>query len=225
MRRVLCLLLPLAVTAAAPPAWAGPKIEFDPPQADLGIIEGDAETSFSVFIRNDGDDTLRISRVRVTCGCTVAILPDSTVEPGGRVPLKGIFNSRKFEGEIHKALFVDSNDPKRKRVPLTVEGFIVRGVSYSPRQVFFANARVHEGETKSVTIRSAKEIPLAVTGASMKNEIFRVETFPLARAGDWRIDVTLLPQDKGQSFRDTVTVLTNIEKYAAIRIPVLGQIR
>lgn len=222
MRRALLLLL-LAV--AAPPAWAGPKIAFDPPEADMGVIEGDAETSFSVFIENDGDDTLRIADIRVTCGCTVAILPDSTVEPGGSVPLKGIFNSRKFEGEIHKALFVDSNDPEHKRVALALTGFIVREVSYYPRQVFFANARVNEGETKSVTIRSAKNIPLEVAGASMENDIFRIETVPLARAGDWRIDLTLLPQAKGQSFRDTVTVLTNIEKYGTIKIPVLGQIR
>ncbi len=72
---------------AATSAWAGPEIFFEPSSIDLGLIEGDSVISFSHFIGNKGDETLHIDEVTVTCGCTVAILPDSTVEPGGTAPL------------------------------------------------------------------------------------------------------------------------------------------
>jgi len=196
-----------------------------PPNADLGIVEGDQILPFSLMIHNEGDSTLVIEEVAVTCGCTMAILPDSTVEPGEAVPLKGSFNTRKMEGEIHKAIILFSNDPARKKGVLTIDGFIVREVSFYPPQVFFSNARVNEGMTKTVTIRSGTDVPLEIDSVHTMTDLFRIEVKSLERTGDYELDLHLLPQEKGGVMRDTITVETNVEGYEEIRIPILGQIR
>lgn len=222
MRNAPILLL---LTLVALPAWAGPMIVCDSPNIDLGIVEGDTVVPYTQFIRNDGDETLYIERVSVTCGCTVANLPDSTVEPGESVPLQGSLNTRKMDGEIHKALFIDSNDPERERLVLTLNGFVVREVSYYPKQVFFSNARVNETETKSITVRSGKDFPLAITAVHTGTDRYEIEIENLERSGDYRLDMVLLPQEVGQVIRDTLTIVTNIEGYKYIRIPILGKIR
>ncbi len=98
-------------------------------------------------------------------------------------------------------------------------------MSIYPTQAFFSNARVNKEQTKSITIRSAEGIPLEISGASTETDLFRIEIEGLERSGDYRLDMILLPQEKGQVLRDTVTVLTNVEGHEMIRIPVLGQIR
>ena len=116
MNRSAFTIVFLALTTAT--AFAIPKIAFDPTNADLGILEGDVEAPFIVFIVNEGDSPLHIARVKTTCGCTAVALPDSTLDPGERVPLKGMFNSRKLSGEIHKAIFIESDDPETVMPPM-----------------------------------------------------------------------------------------------------------
>jgi hypothetical protein len=220
MTRALLTILLLAL-----PAWGGPVLVLKPTNADLGIVEGDQIVQYSLMIHNEGDSTLVIEEVAVTCGCTVAVLPDSTVEPGEAVPLKGSFNTRKMEGEIHKAIFLFSNDPAREKAVLTVDGFVVREVSFYPPQVFFSNARIGKGTTKTVTIRSGTGVPLEIGEVKTMTDRFQLEVKNLERAGDYEIDLHLLPQDEKGVMRDTMSVQTNVVGFEEIRIPILGQIR
>ncbi len=216
----------LALLLLAPRfAVASPHLVFDPLVTDLGIIEGDRVVPYSLSLRNEGDETLRITHVSTTCGCTVAVLPDSTITPGGAVPLKGSLDTRKMEGEIRKSIFIINNDPGRERAVLILHGFVVRTVSHSPTALFFSNARLNRSLTKSITIRSGSGVPLEITGVSSATGLFRFDVTPLEEKDDYRIDAVLLPSEERRTIRDTIRIATTIEGYEEIDVPVLGQIR
>lgn len=67
-----------------------------------------------VIFRNTGTDTLKIIRVKPGCGCTTAPISKDNIEPGGIADLDITLTVPGHSGEIHKLIFINSNDPANK---------------------------------------------------------------------------------------------------------------
>ena len=79
-----CLLLVVwGVTA-----MAGPEITVDQPLYDYGSIGQGYMVKHTFMLRNTGDQTLEIVRVRASCGCTTTELAADRLAPGASVPLE-----------------------------------------------------------------------------------------------------------------------------------------
>ena len=91
-------------------AEEGPKVKFQEEKWDFGKVkEGQVKTHVFVF-DNTGEAALHIKRVRTSCGCAAALISDKEVEPGKQGELKVTFNSRGYEGNIAKYIYVETND-------------------------------------------------------------------------------------------------------------------
>ena len=64
-------------------------------------------------VKNEGSDTLFISRVKPSCGCTSAPLTKDVVAPGESIWLDITFNSKRFSGKVSKKVTVFCNDPEQ----------------------------------------------------------------------------------------------------------------
>jgi len=119
-RRFLLLFLLPALVLGASSSGEKARITFDKESWDFGKIkEGDIPSYVFVF-RNSGDEPLVIRRVRTSCGCTAALVSDKTLEPGDKGELKVTFNSRGYEGNVAKYVYVESNDPDQPVKQLTI---------------------------------------------------------------------------------------------------------
>jgi hypothetical protein len=101
----------------------GPKIKFKEESWDFGKMkQGKVLTHIFVF-KNEGDETLKIERVKTSCGCTAALLSKKEIAPGEEGEIKLTYNTRGFEGKNTKYIDVESNDPAqpRKRIAVSVE--------------------------------------------------------------------------------------------------------
>jgi hypothetical protein len=104
-------------------AGKGPKIKFKEESKDFGKMkQGKVLTHIFVF-ENEGDETLKINRVKTSCGCTAALLSNKEIAPGGKGEIKLTYNTRGFQGKNTKYIDVESNDPAqpRKRLAVSVE--------------------------------------------------------------------------------------------------------
>jgi hypothetical protein len=106
-------------------AQEGPKVKFQEEKWDFGKVkEGQVKTHVFVF-DNAGDAPLLIKRVRTSCGCAAALISDKNVDPGKGGELKVTLNSRGYEGNIAKYIYVETNDRnqpvKQLQISATIE--------------------------------------------------------------------------------------------------------
>lgn len=84
------------------------------------MYEGDIVRHDFPF-RNDGDDTLIITNVRASCGCTMSGALPNEVGPGETGAIFAQFNSSGKRGRITKSIFVTTNAEDSAELILTLE--------------------------------------------------------------------------------------------------------
>jgi len=91
---------------------AQPKIEFDKTDHDFGDIEeegGYAEFTFN-FV-NEGDEPIKITNVKASCGCTTPGWTREEVLPGDSGFVKARYNPKNRPGRFRKSLRLTTSDP------------------------------------------------------------------------------------------------------------------
>ncbi|MBX7152442.1 DUF1573 domain-containing protein [bacterium] len=97
----------------------GPVIQFENKTHDFGkIVEGEMAEHVFKFT-NTGSDSLKISHVQASCGCTAALLSSMAVAPGESGEIKATFNSKGRVGKARKTITVTSNSVVSPQTILT----------------------------------------------------------------------------------------------------------
>jgi hypothetical protein len=97
---VMALLL-----AAARPA-AGSDNLFDEPAHDFGTVARGALLTHPFRLTNAGSAPVRVSGIRVSCGCTTGAMQQSEVPPGQSGTLLAQMDTRRFSGTKTVTIFV-----------------------------------------------------------------------------------------------------------------------
>ncbi len=88
------------------------KISFSETMWDFGYVPKTGKVVHTYQIKNVGEDTLVIAKVRTTCGCTNAPLSKQELAPNETAELSVIFDPNKVKvGQTTKRVQVISNDP------------------------------------------------------------------------------------------------------------------
>lgn len=103
---------------------------------DTVLDFGKAKRGDSVFIsfrfKNTGNNSLFISQVVPSCGCTVASYPHKPMFPGDSGVLKAAFDSREYKGQVHKEILVTTNTSNKINQLIAFKGEIVDSISLRP---------------------------------------------------------------------------------------------
>jgi hypothetical protein len=128
VRRELLLLgvgLLLAATTAPAEEATGPRIRVEPTRFDFGRVLPGRTLRKEFRLRNLGDQALVIGRISRSCGCTGAIVEETTVEPGGSTPLRVWVETRDARGAIEERVVVRSNDPDTPLLEVVLQATVV----------------------------------------------------------------------------------------------------
>jgi hypothetical protein len=101
-----------------------PQVEFDSKSFDFGAIKGNATVEHLFRLKNNGKSDLYIRKVSASCGCTAVQPAGTIIHPGDSTVIKAIFNAAGREGNQKKAITVITNDPKRSKTILWINGTI-----------------------------------------------------------------------------------------------------
>ena len=218
------MILPLAAqeTNPAPAPVAAPepaaKIVCEAPTFNFGEMDNSQDVEHTFIVRNNGNLTLEITRVKPSCGCTVVNTSQTSVPPGQTTEIKARLSLRGRLGPQHKTIFVECNDPATPTMTLLLEGTAISELQVTPTQVFFGRITADTAVTGVVDVviqgtnaikitKLEANIPqlsvtnrLADDGKSFK--LFIVTTPPLARG----------------TLRGNVHLETDHPKYPAIDI-------
>ncbi len=132
----------------------------------IGSIPRGKKVEHDLTIQNPGSDTLVISRVDVSCGCTGSMLAKDHIPPGQSGSLQITFDSKNFRGPIHKTVTVNSNAPGDPAVQITFDGTVIEEVTFTPEFLWFQDVDLGTRVTKTVTIKNEGKSSFRLIGYS-----------------------------------------------------------
>lgn len=143
-------------------------------QAQMKVLEGN-EISFGtiyqsgekvheeITLENYGKEEIRISRIGTSCGCTAAILSDSSLVPGGKVQLNIEFNPAGYMGRVTKYIYISDSDPKDQLVTVKLTGYVAYALQPTPNSAYFTTMRTGIEDSVSVTLSNTSSEDIIIT--------------------------------------------------------------
>lgn len=236
-------MLFVVVSAAISAAESAPDIHFDELEHDFGKINQNEKHTHVFKFRNMGDATLKIEKVKTSCGCTATSVSGDEIPPKGTGELKVQFSSGAFEDEVTKTVYVHSNDPDEAITKLKIKARIHTVISVKPRMIYFGRIDKGQSATKDARIYINEE-GVKITGVESTSEYLSakvlnpdwVQDNDVATAGSENeaekysiLQVKLSPNAKVGRFSDRIKISTDSPKkpflYVSVQAEVLGEVR
>jgi len=166
---------PAGAAAAADTNSLGARIEFATPIYEFGRVKSGDPVKYNYYFTNPCTETLEISRVQPSCGCTTAGDFSKKVEPGqaGNIPIQ--FNSGNFNGNVFKTITVSSSAKNSPTTVLQLKGTIWKAVEFSPAYSVLTIPPDAATGTATVHITNNLEEPLTLLEPQSSNPAFSAE--------------------------------------------------
>ncbi len=103
-----------------------PVVQFDETTYDFGTTSPDKVIEHVFTLTNAGKSNLYIRKVGASCGCTAVQPAKTTIAPGESTQIKTVFNPAGRDGNQKKAITVITNDPKRSKTILWLNGIVAQ---------------------------------------------------------------------------------------------------
>src|SRR5437867_2642183 len=130
-----------------------PRIEvLEGMKFELGTLYEGSVVLRQVSVKNDGADTLLISSVTTSCGCTVAKISSSRIGPLDTARISISFDSRDVQGEIKRDVYIISNDSTHPNLDIVFTGNIITIIEAHPRFISFGSAKLHHPEKRTIEL-------------------------------------------------------------------------
>ena len=110
---------------------------WDRTEARIEMKPEESEVRASFKVTNNGDETLRITDIKASCGCTGSVIDRRIIEPGKSTEIQATFNKGKRKGKNHTKLnvYIDSQPDAVATLHMIVD--IPELVETQPRIVFW----------------------------------------------------------------------------------------
>lgn len=149
-----------------------PPVSVSADVVDFGDVPPRTKVIRTARISNDSDEPIRITGVRVSCGCTIAEWPEEWIQPGEFAEIELTFDSGDLWGPVQRyALLVVEgyNRPLRITTTAHVNTGIRASRTYDPPGQMLAGR---------ITLRSTDGVPFRVRTLSFARETNDAEDAP-----------------------------------------------
>jgi len=135
---------------------------LEPSSIALGAMAQGTSAERTISVRYTGRSDWHIVEVRST-NAHLAGTVRETSRQGGRVTydLKAILDKDAPAGYVKDYLWLITNDPRTKEIPVPVEGHVQGAIAVSPSSLFFGVVRTGQSVTKQIVVRGRK--PFRIT--------------------------------------------------------------
>ena len=240
---VFAVLLGLSIGAASATLRArhatpigGAKVEVDVDAFDFGEMDSSKDGSHDFKFTNKGASPLQLTRGATTCRCTVGEIADSSVLPGQSTTVKITWKSKHYAGPFKQSVTINTNDPNRREVILTISGEYTEPVHFEADELNFGQIVGDEPVTREARIfsklsnLSQRILSRKLTGLD-DAKFFQVDIRPLTAAemknargmaSGVAVKVTVKPGLPPGTFGPTILMQTNIAVMPELRLVLSG---
>ena len=201
-------------------------------QAKMNIVGGEKITFGDVYsgvvakkvvtIRNDGTDTLIISNVSASCGCTGTLMANDHVLPGDSTALEITFNTKKFTGWVDKSISLNSNDPKQQSQHIWFNVHVIKTVEADPEYLYY-HTGLDSSATQSITVRNPSSETVRILSVTSTSDVVSAKAMKdvLKPGEETTVDCVLTPKTSG-TFKGNITIKTDHPKVPVLDVRFFG---
>jgi Protein of unknown function (DUF1573) len=226
MRMVQYLVLLMAATLSpAGQMLAQPRLQLDGGEKfTFGSIYRGQVLERKVTVRNGGTDTLEISNVVASCGCTGAMVDVHRIAPGGTGTLAITFNSKNFSGEVHKTVTIHSNSAGNPSQVIEFTATVIDEITFSPLQFWFKDAEVGKKSRSVVKLKNLGKEPLTLKSVRLTLEVFvlHLPEEPLKPGAETELLLEFTPSKPYPFMAEGAFIATSNPHQPEIYIPIYG---
>jgi hypothetical protein len=205
--------------------WATALVQTT--KIDFGVIATGSEAKKLVEIKNIYNQTVRISNVKTTCGCSAAAVGKTTIEPGGTTTVQVKMNTLKFRKKKDSNLIIRFDAPRFAEIRIPIRAYIRSDVVFDPGMIRFNNVNQGQEAISAVTIRYAGRPDWDIVGVKVDNPLLSVVCQPGQRASDrmdYNLTVKLDSRAEAGRIRDLITIVTNDKANPYVPLMVEGTV-
>jgi hypothetical protein len=230
-RMIVVLLGAVLTTMVAGSAMAGPELTIPEEVFDFGYIPQNSKVSHVFWLRNTGDEELRIAKINPGCGCTQAPLDKQVVQPGDSARLEIIFSSKLYFNRVVKKPVIElENTPDPRFVEIS-SYVIPRPDSAAPLRLDPFKLDISQyGEAvrdrAKFSLTNVSDQELAITIVAPPDE-FGVLTMPgkIGPGETVEAELVLKPGRLGEELEKSFTFQVNDEYSTRYTIPVRRKLK
>jgi len=197
----LVRMLIVALMAWSISLVAQPKLKVSSEKIDLGTIYSGKIQPAEIKLTNTGTDTLMITAVQPSCGCTTVKQPKPALAPGESDVVKVEFNSTGYRGQATKYVYITSNDPKNPTANVMLVADVKEELEPKTRSSVLWMGTVQTGksatETISFTNVSGRQIKIKSVTAKNPNISVKFEPETLKPSDELKLVITVTQKTEG----------------------------
>ncbi|MGQ0633321.1 MAG: DUF1573 domain-containing protein [Planctomycetaceae bacterium] len=220
----LAVLLAASAAHAQNYRWA--QDMFAKQDHDFGVVARGAEARYRIEITNLYKQTIHISGVRKTCGCTEAKVSKETLATYEKAYLEIAMDTKKFTHEKTSTVTVMIDQPVYAEVTIPIKAYIRTDVVLTPGGVQFGGITRGADAEQRIDVAYAGRQNWAIRNVVSKNPAVVGRVVETRRAGG-RVNYDLFVTVKGAApageIRELLTLMT--DDAGNPQIPVLVEAR
>jgi hypothetical protein len=167
MRLNFVLVATLALVFGCTIAHAQLKV-LEGNEISLGTIYQTGEKIHkTITVKNIGKEKIKINHVGTSCGCTAAMISDTSLYPGSETEIEIEFDPLGSMGEVTKYIYISNSDPGDQLITVKMTGNIAYALQPIPGNAIFYNMKIGEVDSVSDTLRNESEESIEITKIEM----------------------------------------------------------
>lgn len=213
--------------------WSQKLLDSVTTKHDFGAVAALSKQEHTFEFVNTTKDTLNLTHVKASCGCTKPTILTSSVAPGETAKVLAQFQTRKFRGE-KKATVTVSIDRvgeyiQRGEVQFSVKGKIRKDVVMTPGEVNFLAIGASQTAQQIVKMKYAGSPLWQILNVKSTNPHLDVEAREISREQTGRVAYELVVKVKDTMpaglFDEELTVFTNDKNTPRMPVSVSGRVK
>src|SRR5437660_8064232 len=190
------------VALTAPTQGARAELKWEQTSVDLQPALGDKQAVAHFKYENVGKTPVHFTSVHASCGCTTAQTQNEQVAPGEKGEITATFNIGGRTGTQVKTVTVQTDDPERSSIVLTLKAVITPLLEFQPTLVYWQNGE--EPKPKIITAKANKDAAIKKLDVSSSTPDFTAKVDPGSAPNEFRISVQ--PRDTSKAVYATLTI-------------------
>ena len=200
----------------------GPKAIAKPDETthDFGSVWVGPPLKHAFKIKNEGDAPLEITKVKPSCGCTIAGDYPKKLDPGQEGEFPFSMMSTKLRGTFEKGITISSNDPSTPELRLKLRGEVKRYVEIVPASANFGKITGQEPQERIINITNNTDNPLKLTVVPPADSKFKYDLVEKTPGKQFDLHVTAAPPFEEGTLQGRLTINTNVEAQKDLQVEV-----
>ena len=190
---------------------------------EFGNVYYAKKVSRKVQILNAGDEDLVVTEIDTFCGCTQAKITSKRIAPNTNAVLTLTFDGKLFQGNISKAIHVQSNDPSLPVAVIMFTANVFKLLDIDPEYIYFGVVPVDSTVTRTLKVKNISPDNLSILRVVAKDAFVhaKVKSTTLEPGKETELVATATPH-KSMTIRGQLELLMNSNVDPKIKVRYTG---